>query len=865
MTRLYRALVHCYPASFRREYGAEMTAVFAERLRGASGWTGRTAVWLRTIGDTLANAAAVHWDLLRQDLRYARRSLLRQRGFALAAILVVAIGVGANTAAFSVADYTLLHPLAFPDPDRIVTVWEAPPGYNGLEASPPNYRDWRRMSHSFSAMGAYHSVSAALTGTGTPQELQGIAIHGDLLTILGAHPLLGHLFSADDYRDGTTTVLLSEGVWRTAFGGDPAIVGRTVVLDGAPYVVSGVMPKTFVFPNRSVTFWQPMQVPEVVDPDRSNNWFDVVARLAPGVSLVQAQHDMSAVAAQLAQAWPKDDATIGSDVLGLRDTFMHGSAEQARFLLLALCGASLLVLLIGCTNLANLLLVRAMARRRELAVRTALGAARERLVRQLVTESLVLAACGGIVGTVLAVALLPLLAHLVPESLPLAHPPTVNLPMLALAALLTLLIGVGFGAAPALRAGRGTSFDALRDGARAGGGRKAGLRAAFVVAQVVMSIVLLTSTGLLLRAIWKVRNVDPGFRADGVLTLRTVLPYYKYADVSQRTIYYQQVLDGIGAIPGVQSAGFITRLPLTMGGGIWPVVVPGATERISADNTASLRFVTPGYLETMRIPIERGRAVSAADTRSVAFTAVVSESFAKRYWPGLDPVGQHFTFAFHPRTVVGVVRDVKVRGLERTSEPQVYLPYQQVADSEVYGYTPSTLAIRSTLAPPALIPAVRSVIHRADPDLPITEVQTMDAIVAQQTAARTTQVRMLAAFAIIAFLLGAVGIHGVLAFTVSQRHQEFGIRLALGAQAGMIVRMVMREAALLALAGVIPGALLAWAAARAMQAVLAGVPAADPLTFGAVVTLVVVMVGIGLVQPARRALAIQPGSVVRDD
>jgi putative ABC transport system permease protein len=863
MSRFHRALLHCYPASFRREYGAEMETVLAERLR-AAGYLTRLGIWFETVVDTLTNAAAVHVDLLRHDLRYARRTLLRQRGFALAVIAVVAIGVGANTAAFSVADFALLHPLAFPDPDRIVTLYERPPGYNGLQATPPNYRDWRQMAHSFSAMGAYHTVSAALTGAGAPQELGGIAVHGDLLSILGARPLLGHLFSAGDYRDGTATVLLSEGLWRTTFGGDPGIVGRTVVLDGTPYTVSGVLPKTFVFPNRTATFWQPMKVSEFTDNDRTNSWFDVVARLAPGVTLPQAQHDMDAVANQLARSYPAADSSIGIDVFGLRDTFMHGGdGNQSRLLLLALCGASLLVLLIGCANLANLLLVRAVARRRELAVRTAVGAATERLVRQLVTESLLLAVIGGIAGTALAVLLVPALAHLVPPRLPLPHPPTVNITMLLLAALLTVVIGVGFGTAPAIRAGRGTSLDALRDGSRASGGRKARLRAAFVVVQLVMSIVLLTSTGLLLRSIWNVQQIDPGFRPGGVLTLHTVLPYYKYGVVSRRTSYYRQVLDGVRAIPGVQSAGYITRVPMTMGGGIWPVLVPGAADRIAADNTASLRYVTPGYLETMRIPLERGRAVSTEDTRSSAFTAVVSESFARRYWPDGDPIGRKFTFAFYPRTVVGVVGDVKVRGLERSSEPQVYLPYQQVADSMLLYYAPSDLAVRSTLSPAALIPAVRRVIHQADPDLPITDIQTMDAIVAQQTAARTAQVRMLAAFAVIAFLLGAVGIHGVLAFTVSQRRQEFGIRMALGAQAGAIFRMVAREGLLLVAAGVIPGVVLAYAAARVMGAVLAGVAPDDPLTYGAVVSLAVVMVVIGVFVPARRALEIEPAQVIR--
>ena len=866
--RFYRLLLHLYPASFRREYGAEMAADFAARRRDAAGPLARLALGIGATFDVAGNAFLAHVNLLRQDLRYARRSLWRRPSFAIAAIAVVAIGVGANTAAFSVADYTLLHPLPFPHPDRLVSVWERPQGYNMLEASPPNYRDWRVMSRSFDAMGAWHWVTSALTGTGTPQELTGTAVHGDLLSMLGAAPMMGRLFSGDEYRQGTAAVLLSAGLWKATFGADPAIVGRTVVLDGAPYVVTGVMPPSFVFPDRTSAFWIPMAAPEVADTDRSNNWFTVVARLRPGLTIEQAQRDMGAVAAQLAVAYPEQDRNIGATVIGLRETFMRmswTSPAEARLLLFGLCGAALCVLLIGCANLANLLVVRAMARRRELAVRTALGAGRERLVRQLLTESLALAVAGGALGVVLAVVLLPLLTRLVPETLPMSRPPSTDLRTLAIAVVVTLATGVGFGVAPALGAGRGASFDALRDGARAGGGRRARLRAGLVVSEVVLSVVLLVSTGLLARAIWRIRSVDPGFHADHVMTLRTTLPYYRYADVAPRADYYRRILDAVRALPGVEGAGFSSWLPMTMGGGIWPVIVPGRPAIRSADNTASLRFITPGYLGTMEIGVKRGRDVNAGDVHSAPFAAVVSESFAKRYWPGRDPIGETFTFAFHQRTVVGVVNDVRVRGPERVAEPQVYLPYQQVDDSEVYPYAPRDLAVRSSLPEAALVPALRRIIRGVDSDQPVTDVRTMQQIVDQQTAVRTMQARMLAAFAVIALVLAAVGIHGVLAFAVSQRRQEFGIRMALGARTGTIMAMVVRESVALTLAGVIPGSLAAYLAGRAMQSGLAGVDPGDPLTFGAVLVLAVIMVGVGTWSPVRRALAIEPTTAIRSD
>jgi predicted permease len=534
---------------------------------------------------------------------------------------------------------------------------------------------------------------------------------------------------------------------------------------------------------------------------------------------------------------------------------------------MALSGAAICVLLIACANLANLLLARGLARQKELAVRAAMGAGRERLVRQLVTESLVLALAGGALGVLVAAAAVPLLARLVPASLPIAQSPSIDLRVLIFAGAISGLTGIGFGVLPAMRACRQSDLSALREGVRAGGGRKERLRSALVVAEVTASMVLLVSAGLLVRALWRIQATDPGFRTDGVLTLRTALPMPKYDETARRVAFYNRVLSGVRALPGVSSAAYISFLPMVMRGGIWPVDVDGKAPEVerSGAHTASLRYVTPGFFATMGIPIHRGRDAAESDSMDAPFAAVVSESFVRRYWPDQDPLGRHFKMAFHDRMVVGVVGDIRVRGLERTSEPQVYLPYRQVQDGWLTGYVPKDLVIRSASVAGTLLPAVRQIIRSADAEQPVSDVRTMADIVEDQTASRAAQIRVLGAFAAIAFLLAGVGIHGLLSFAVSRRTQEIGVRIALGARPGEIVKMIVRQGALLAGAGVLPGVVLAYAAGRAMEGLLAGVQPADAATFASAIGLCVLMTVFGSFVPALRAVRIDPIQAIRSE
>jgi predicted permease len=860
--RAYRLLLRLLPASFRLEYGREMGLVLDARRREAEGPLARAGLWLEATFDVLATALRAHLDLLGQDLRFAARTLRRSPGFAVTAVAVAALGLGATTVAFSVADHVLLRPLPFPHPERLVKLWQDQSfrGYSRMEVSPPNYRDWKRMSGSFEGMAAYTPEAANLVGGADPQRLDGAAVTADLFPVLGVAPALGGAFDEGDDREGAAgKLVLSHALWQTQFGADPEVVGRKAVLDDEAYTVVGVMPAGFQFPSRETRFWRPLRIGRD-DAEARDNWFlKVVGRLRPGRTLEEARAEMKAIGARLEREYPQTNARNGVTVVSLRDEV----PGRARLLLVALVGAALCLLLIACTNLASLLLARAMARRRELAVRSALGAGRERLLRQLLTEGLVLAALGGVVGLLLAVAGTPLVARLVPNGLPIAATPSPDARVLAGAFVLTVLTGLAFSVLPALRAHGVAQASGLREGPRAGhGGPKERLRGALVLAEVAISVLLLAATGLLIRALWNVEGRDPGFQAEGVMTLRTALPRPRYAPTARRHAFYASVLSQVRSLPGVEGAAYTSFLPMVMGGGIWPVVVPGFPEEASEARTASLRFVTPGYFGALSIPFHQGRDVTDADTQETSPVAVVSQSFADRYWPKQDPLGRRFEFAFQERTVVGVVGDVRVRGLESPSEPQVYLPEQQVPDGGLAWYAPKDLVVRAT-ALTGLVPALREIVARVDPLQPVSDVQSLSAIVEGNTAPRSVQARILGGFALLAVLLAGVGLHGLLSYSVASRAHEIGVRMALGAVTRDVVRLVLARGVALASAGVLLGLGLAWAAGRTLQALLAGVSPTDAAAFGVAAVVGFLVTVLGCLVPVLRAVRVDPLTVMR--
>jgi predicted permease len=867
---LYRLLLRFYPASFRAEYGREMAGVFLRRYGLQQTAAGRAGFWLTTLADVLSNASAIHSEILRQDLRGAVRSLARTPGFSVAVMLVAALGIGATTAAFSLADHVLIRPLPFPEPDRLVKLWQDQSafGYTRMEMSPPNFRDWRRESASFDGMAAYQGTSLFFPDpSGSAARVDGASTIGDVFAVLRLRPALGRSIGDDDDRSGAPAVIiLSDGLWRSRFNADPGIVGQTIAFAETPRTVIGVMPPAVGFPNRNTRFWIPQQLRPAAyaDDQRANFIFNVIGRLKPGVSIDAARAELKVIAERLAAAFPTTNAKSGAVVITLRDDL----TPQARLLLWGLVAAAVALLLIACTNLANLLLSRSLSRQREFAVRAALGAGRHRLVRQMLTETLTLAGVGGALGIVLAVVVVPFVARLVPTNLPIEETPPLDLRMITAAIVATLATAAGVGVIPAFRIGRHLAASALREGARVGTSRRTErTRSALVVAEIAASIALLVCTGLLVRALLKVQQTEPGFRADGILTIRTNLPTSLqtslYRNTERRLQFYDRVLSDVRALPGVTSASYITWLPMVMRGGIWPVSVDGKVEDESSAQRASFRQVMPGFFATMETPLMRGRDFDERDTAESPLAAIVSESFVRRFWPDRDPLGRLLSLGGRERVVVGVAGNIRVRGLERDSEPQVYIPAAQ--GGAYSGYYPRELVVRISVPPVSLTGPIRAVVARADPQMPIADVRTLREVVDGETAPRRVQVNVLASFAAIAFLLAAIGLHGLLSFNVSSRAREIGVRIALGARRQTIVAMIVKDAALLAVAGVVLGAGLAFTAGRAMQALLAGVSPTDPLTFAGAVALSVLMTLAGTLLPTLRALGVDPIAVIRTE
>jgi predicted permease len=867
----YRALLRLFPRSFRAEYGAEMTKDFAREWQAANG-VGAITLLASTLIDVFANAMRVHVDILIQDLRYAVRSLRRTPGFTVTAILVSALGIGATTAAFSIADHVLLRPLPFRDADRLVKLTEnhASIGYPVMEPAPPNYRDWRRMATSFESIEGYGGSAGTLLSNGEPERVFGAIVAPGAFGLLGRQAAIGRTLMDSDATATQSPVVISDRLWRTKFAGDPNVLGSTLTLDSATLVIVGVMPADFYFPAATTDYWRLSTFDTPGDASRGNNYMNVMARLKPGVTLAQAQAEMTTVAQQIAQQFPKEQTGKSVNVRAWRDEI----GSQSRTMLWALVGAALCVLLIACTNLANLLMSRAIARRSELAVRAAIGASMDRLVRQMMTDSVLLAAAGGALGVVLAVAAAPLVVRLVPFGLPISEVPPVDARMLAGAAFVTLVTGLAFGVLPALRISHTVDGSALKDGARGGVSRGTErMRSALVVAEIVASVVLLVSAGLLIQALWRVQSTDPGFRSENILTLKTILPRPKYAKAASRQQFYQQVMADTRALPGVESVAYVSFTPFTMRGGMWEVLTTkpdptslGGFEAPPDVKRAALRFVTPDYFATIGIPIRQGRDISLMDTLDTMPVAVVSESFGREHFPGQDPIGRQFGYVGAVRTIVGVVGDIRFRGLERdNSEPQVYLAAFQQRDNQTGFYAPQDLIIRTSVPPETLMPAVRGVVRKADPQLAVTNMRTLEEVVALETAPRVVQLRVLGGFAATALLLAAIGIHGLLAFSVSSRVREIGVRIALGARARDIMWMVIGRSTALAAIGVTIGGVLAYAAGQSLQALLFGVSPGDVNVFGAAILLSLLMTIAGSLVPAWRAIKVDPLQATRSD
>jgi putative ABC transport system permease protein len=855
---LYRLLLRLYPAWFRAEYGKEMCAVFAARRQREA----VIAFWARTFFDVITNAILVQADVLQQDLRWTLRVLRQMPGFTLTVIAVIALGIAGNTAAFALLDHVLLRPLPFAESHRLVTLHETrlKQGVTRNLVSPPNFVEMRAMSKSFDAVGAYVAapLSVNLSGRSDPVRLDSTLISSDVFKALGVQAAAGRVFLADDDRvGGPNIVILSNSVAVSMFGTPATAIGETITIDGAEHTIIGVMQPGFAFPSRDFGLWRPLRFTPPLLANRSNHLLYALARLRPEVSLKEAQAEMDVIARRLELAYPEENTGAAVGVMALRDTM----SPQSRTLVLGVFGAAVCLLLIVCTNLANLLFARAMERRREIAVRIAIGAARERLVRQLLTESLFLAIVGGTLGFVLAAVATPLLSVLVPAELPIAATPEFAWRVFSFAMALTLATSIAFGAGPAFRCSRNAVLNALRS-RTSSGARRDRLRAALVLTEIVGTVVLLVAAGLLLKALWRVWEIDPGFRTDGVLTLRTALPSPKYDTAPSRRTFYSEVLAQVRSLQGVTSAAYVTYHPMENFSGRGPILVPGIVDSPLTAPRAVRHFITPGFFETLGIPLRRGRDVSESDTTNAPGVAIISESLAERLWPHQDPIGRAIV-ADGNRIVVGVAGEIAVRRLEGASDAQIYYPAEQMTMPSYYW--PKDLLIHTTGDPMALAPAVRKIIQKADPQQAISNLKLLENIIEAQSGARRAQLRVLAAFAAIAFLLAAVGIYGLLEFGVSSRTHEIGVRMALGAQRTGILRMFLQQGIILGLIGLAFAIPLAYMTARGLTALLFGVQPSDPSVYGAAGFFVLAMTVTVSLRPALRAAKIDPATTIRSD
>ena len=803
------------------------------------------------------------------DLRYGLRALGKNPGFAAAAVAALALGIGATSAIFSVVNAVLLKPFPYEDPDRLAVILHR----RVNPVAPANFLDWRRQSTAFERMGAADYWVPNLMSASQPESVQAVRVTSDILPMLGVRPLLGRVFLPEEEEPGKEhEVVLSHRLWQRRYAGDPKVLGQPVQLNGEPYTVVGVMPKSFDFPP----FWATgteLWVPDVIAPraaNRTGQSLRVFARLKPGATLDFARSEIAAITARLEKEFPGSNREV--TVNSLKETVV-GNVRPALLVLLA---AVALVLLISCANVAHMLLARAAARQREVAVRAALGASRSRMIRQFLTESLVLALLGGAGGTLLALWGTSVLVSLGPEHLPRIETVALDARVLAFTLAISLFTCIAFGLAPALRASRRDLTESLREGDRSAteGFRRSRLRDVLIASEFALALVLLAGAGLMIRSFVALERIDPGFDPRRVLTLAVSVAGSAEAEPQKRAGFYRQALERMRGLPGVASASAINHLPLA--GDIWgwsfsiegrPIPAPGESP------DAAYRVVLPGYFATMGIPILRGRDLAASDDLRAPGAVVINEWLAKRHWPGEDPIGKRITFDDQDKnpnwvTVVGVVKNTVRDEWAAAAQGEVYLAYLQhrrylEAPSSQYSYL--TFVVRASLEPAALAPAVRRAIWSLDRSVTISQVQTMEQVVAQANARPRFYLLLLGAFAGVALILAAVGIYGVISYSVSRRRHEIGLRMALGAGERDVLRLVVRQGMRVALAGAAAGLAGALLLTRLMSSLLYGVGSTDPVTF-VLVTLTLMSVAlVASYVPARRATRIDPLVALRHE
>jgi putative ABC transport system permease protein len=824
--------------------------------------------------DLLWRSASALWDAvwlqpkrledeMFQDLRFGARMLLKNPGFTLIAVFTLSLGIGANTAIFSVVNAVVLRPLPFPEPERLIRLWESNPGRGWPEfsASAPNFADWRKQQSVWEQLAAYEFATFNLTG-GEPERVAALGVTANLFTALGVAPALGRNFLPEEEQAGRNRVaILSDGLWQRRFGADPGLIGCRIQLSGESYTVVGVMPPRFqLTPGTEV--WTPLVLDPAVAPwraDRSNHNLHVIGRLKPGVSLAQAQAAMDTLARQLEQQYPKSNAGWGVRMRTFYDWLVP---EQIRRSVLVLFAAVGFVLLIACANVANLLLARASTRQREMALRAALGASRLRVMRQLLTESLLLAGLGGLAGALLALWGVSLLKAGAALNIPRLDETRLDLRVLGFTMGVALLTGLIFGLAPAWQASKLNLSETLKEGGRGGaGGSRRGWRGALVVGEVALALVLLLGAGLMIRSFANLQNAPLGFAPENVLTMQINLPGSKYGEKAQRVNFYNQLLERMRTAPGVVDAAAVTQLPLFSGASWAQEITPEGRDAAPDGAKLSARTfaVTPRYFQTMGIPLLQGRDFTEQDSGDAQLNFIVSESFARRFWPNENPLGKRFRVNSFDLfgAVVGVVGNVRNAGLESEGGPAFYFAYGRI------GMPALTVVVRTAAPPETMTAALRAQVHSLDRDLPVYNVRALEQIVYNAAGQPRFQTALLGLFSAVALLLAAIGVYGVMAYAVTERTQEIGVRMALGAQAGEAQAIIVKQGMTLALIGVAIGLALALGLTRFLRGLLYQVSTTDPLTFALIPLLLVGVTLLACYVPARRATKIDPLAALR--
>ncbi len=807
-----------------------------------------------------------------QDCRYALRMLVRSPGFTLIAVLALALGIGANSAIFSIVNAVILKPLPYDKPEQLVQLWMRftnigiPNDQNWVSA--PEFVDLQQ-NQSLSHLAAISSDSFNINISGAPERIDSAVVSTSFFPLLGVQAQLGRVFLPEEGQPGRQhVVLLSDGLWRRRFGADPAIPGRKLVMNGQSYLIVGVLPRDFHLPLESEV-WTPLvfSSDDLSPNNRGSHAYEVIARIKPGLSLEQARADMDVVSQRIMEQHPEYPyRQFNFRVLTIPLLEQQiGDIKTALWVLMSAVG---LVLLIACANVANLLLVRASSREREIAVRQALGVSRWRLIRQLLTESAILGLMAGAIGLSLGYWALRLLTTLAATSFPRVVEARMDLRVLGFTLLISLATGILFGLAPAFSS-RHVTHDALKEGGRGGtaGAGSQRLRSTLVVAEVALSLTLLVGAGLLIRSFLRLQEVDTGFRPDGVLTMRISLPEQKYTKIEQTQTFYRELLDHIRRLPGVDAAGGVTGLPLSGTGGSGTTTVDSqAVQAQDASPEADQRPVFPGYFEAMGIPLVRGRYFDQRDNEKSAPVAIIDETMAKTYWPNEDAIGKRIKQGGRQstqpwRTIVGVVRHVRYRTLESPSRVEFYWPYDQTS----FALGQMSLAIHTSSDPRSLAGVVQRQVQALDPDQPVYRIRTMGELMSESMARRRLSMFLLAIFAGVALALAAVGIYGIMSYSVAQRAHEVGIRMALGARSSDVVRMVLGQSLGLTLAGIFVGLLGSLALTNFLSSLLFNVKATDTMTFLIVAVILAVVALVASFVPAYRATTVDPVNALRQE